>query len=135
MTDTIKLIRLQTGEDIVSKYTINNDMVLLDNPMHLILKRTLDKTVMFLIPWLPIEVIKNNVTSISIKNIITFVDIKDNLLDYYNKSVVEEQFRLLTDEKDLLKDINYFVEEDDDEEQNNNEIDDFVSNNNNETLH
>lgn len=138
MNDNIKLFRLQTGEDIVSKYTINSDTVIFDNPMHLIFKRTLDKTIMFLIPWLPTEVLKNSTASISIGDIITSVEVKDNLLDYYNKTVIEEQDRLLIDEKQLLKNINYFINDEDneeeDEEQNDNDFED-VSNIDNETFH
>ena len=63
MTPNIKIIRLQSGEDIIADYLADEegDTVLLDKPMHIILKRLPNgKSVMMMMPWLPVEIIKDN---------------------------------------------------------------------------
>ena len=63
----VKIVRLQSGEDIIAGYVedYETELITLDNPMHLIFKRTTRGTVMMLLPWLPIEIIKNNPVKIS----------------------------------------------------------------------
>ena len=59
----IKIVRLQSGEDIVADFIEDdeNDVVMLNNPMHIIFKRMpTGQTVMMMMPWLPIELIKSN---------------------------------------------------------------------------
>ena len=54
----IKIVRLQSGEDIVADFIEDdeNDVVMLNNPMHIIFKRIpTGQTVMMMMPWLPIE--------------------------------------------------------------------------------
>ena len=88
----IKIVRLQSGEDIIADcITGENDTVNLNNPMHIIFKRMpTGRTIMMMMPWLPIELIKENVATIYTADILTLVEPKDDLVDYYNDVISSE---------------------------------------------
>ena len=106
----IKIIRLHSGEDIIATYTEKDDEeVILNNPMHIIFKRiATGQTVMMMMPWLPVEIIKENSAHIYSSDILTVVEPKDDLIDYYGEVVLEAQQRMETKIP--------FAESDDDEE-------------------
>jgi len=86
MENNIKIVRLQSGEDSIANYFDDkeNDMVLLDRPMHVIFKRLPNgKTVMMMMPWLPVELIKENSAIIDAADILTVVEPRDELINYY----------------------------------------------------
>lgn len=88
--NNIKIVRLQSGEDVICNYYADeeNGQVLLGDPMHLIFKRMpTGKTVMVMMPWLPMEIIKDNSALIYDSDILTIVDPKDELIHYYNQNV------------------------------------------------
>ena len=63
--DNIKIIRLQTGEDIIAAYKEEDGegIVLIGNPMSLMFKRLpTGKAIMLMSPWLPTELIESNST-------------------------------------------------------------------------
>ena len=126
MTDIIqgiKIIRLQSGEDIIAGLTHDDEseMMMLDNPMHLIFKRTSQGTVMMMLPWLPIELIKDNTATIYSSNVLTIVDPKDALVEYYGNMINTEQLKQMRDNTmvDNLKEI--MNDDDEDEEEDDNE--------------
>ena len=93
----IKIVRLQTGEDIMADMIEDeeNDTVLLDNPMHIVFKRIpTGQTVMMMMPWLPIELIKENNAILFTSDILTVIEPKDDLVEYYGNVVVEAQHRM-----------------------------------------
>ncbi len=93
----IKIVRLQSGEDIMADMIEDeeNDTVLLDNPMHIIFKRIpTGQTVMMMMPWLPIELIKENNAILFTSDILTVIEPKDDLVEYYGNVVVEAQHRM-----------------------------------------
>ena len=93
----IKIVRLQSGEDIMADMIEDeeNDTVLLDNPMHIIFKRIpTGQTVMMMMPWLPIELIKENNAILYTSDILTVIEPKDDLVEYYGNVVVEAQQRM-----------------------------------------
>jgi|APGre2960657373_1045057.scaffolds.fasta_scaffold03897_4 hypothetical protein len=93
----IKIVRLQSGEDIMADMIEDeeNDTVMLDNPMHIIFKRIpTGQTVMMMMPWLPIELIKENNAILFTSDILTVIEPKDDLVEYYGNVVVEAQHRM-----------------------------------------
>jgi hypothetical protein len=93
----IKIVRLQSGEDIMADMIEDeeNDTVLLDNPMHIVFKRIpTGQTVMMMMPWLPIELIKENNAILFTSDILTVIEPKDDLVEYYGNVVVEAQHRM-----------------------------------------
>ena len=124
----VKLIRLQSGEDIIAGLIEDSEsnMVMLDNPMHLIFKRTSQGTVMFMMPWLPIELIKDNIATIVNEDILTIVDPKEDLIEYYGNVINQAQMKAIRDNKmsenlkqamqDDLDEIEELSEEEENEE-------------------
>jgi hypothetical protein len=98
---TIKIVRLQTGEDIISSIVEDNDtdMILLTNPMRMIVKRMPSEkgsqSVFMMMPWLPIEVIKEDSAIIYNSDVITMFDPKDSLVEYYQNMVNESILTML----------------------------------------
>lgn len=83
-----KILRLHSGEDLVCGIMVDqNGNYIVDNPLHLMFKRTSVGTVMILLPWLPMEVIEENVAIINPKDVLTILDPKTKLIDYYNNSL------------------------------------------------
>ena len=116
--NNIKIVRLQSGEDIIADFIEDNDndTVLLDNPMHIIFKRIpTGQTVMMMMPWLPLEIIKDNSAMIYTNDILTIINPKDELIKYYGDVVVEAQQQM---EKKLPNLYASDEEEDDEDELN-----------------
>jgi hypothetical protein len=108
----IKIIRLQSGEDVMADCIEDTEQgtVLLENPMHIIFKRvSTGQTVMMMMPWLPIELIKENSAIIYDSDILTIIDPKEDLINYYGQIVISAQERMENSE-------NIFGEDDDEEE-------------------
>ena len=112
----IKIVRLQTGEDIISKITEDGEsnMVLLNNPMRMIVKRVeTGQSIFMMMPWLPIEVIKEDSAIIYNSDIITTFDPKDSLTEYYQNMVNESIATILrSDDISFEEDEDYDDEED-----------------------
>jgi hypothetical protein len=110
--NNIKIVRLQSGEDVMANYHADeeNGTVLLDNPMHIIFKRiSSGQTVMMMMPWLPIELIKENNAVIYDSDILTIIEPKDDLINYYGQIVMSAQEK-------MENETNIFGEEDEDDE-------------------
>ena len=118
----VKIVRLQSGEDIIASIIEDDEseMVMLNNPMHLIFKRTSQGTVMMMLPWLPIELIKDNIATIYSSDVLTIVDPKDALVEYYGNMINTEQLKQMRDNTmvDNLKEI---MNDDDEDEEDDNE--------------
>jgi len=111
--NNIKIVRLQSGEDIMADIIQDeeNDTIMLDNPMQVIFKRIpTGQTVMMMMPWLPIEIIKENSAIVYASDILTIIEPKDDLVNYYGSVVIEAQQRM-EEKRDFSP-----SEEDDDEE-------------------
>jgi hypothetical protein len=112
----IKIVRLQTGEDIISSIIEddNSDMILLNNPMRMIVRRVpsgdSSQSVFMMMPWLPIEVIKEDSAIIYNTDVITMFDPKDSLIEYYQSMVNETIHAMLNSYME-----NDFEDEDSDE--------------------
>ena len=95
--NNIKIVRLQSGEDVMAQYHADeeNGTVMLDNPMHIIFKRVPSgQTVMMMMPWLPIELIKENNAVIYDSDILTIIDPKEDLIEYYGNIVLHANERM-----------------------------------------
>jgi hypothetical protein len=89
--DRIKIIRLQSGEDVICEYSEGDDgFVTLSNPFAFIIRRDRDfKCSIFITPWLPIDVIEKNVAQIFTSDILTIMTPVQLIKDYYHKMVFE----------------------------------------------
>jgi hypothetical protein len=114
--NNIKIVRFHGGEDIIADFIEDkeNETVMLINPMQVIFKRlpATGQTVMMMMPWLPIEIIKDNTALVDIADILTIIDPKDSAIKHYGEVVMEAQKRM--DEIEVMSESE--MEEDDDEE-------------------
>ena len=120
--DNIKIVRLQSGEDIIASYLEDDTdgSVLLSNPMTLIFKRLpTGKAIMMMAPWLPIELVQSNSACIYMSDILTVVDPKKSLIDYYSNAIQEAIEDLDESEGEInesLETMRIDIEDYDDEE-------------------
>jgi len=127
--NNIKIVRLQSGEDIMADVMENdeNELIVLDNPMHIIFKRMpTGQTVMMMMPWLPIEIIKENNATIYGTDILTVIEPKEDLIEYYGKAVLEAQEIM---EKKKIRGINdddFLDEEDEDDNEEDLQVEDII---------
>ena len=117
----IKIVRLQSGEDIIANCISSQDeTMILNSPMHIIFKRiSASKTAMMMMPWLPIELIKKNEAEIYNSDILTIIDPKDDLVEYYSNSVECEEMYEVTQKSiraSLFNDEEDGDDEDDDDD-------------------
>jgi len=85
----IKLIRLQSGEDIICTCheDLETKMVMLKDPMTVIYKRIKNGSILLISPWLPAELIEDNTATIYTSDILTTVEPKLMVKNYYSKMV------------------------------------------------
>ena len=115
--DNVKIIRLQSGEDVIADYQQieGDESVLLSNPMSLIFKRMpTGRAVMLMSPWLPLELVEKNEAWLYQSDILTVVQPKQQIVDYYANSVKEVEEDMIAsamDDDNFLRDISDEVEE------------------------
>jgi hypothetical protein len=73
---------------------------------------------MMMMPWLPIELIKENSAILYTSDILTVIEPKDDLVEYYGNVVVEAQHRMEEQRKftSLEEEMQDEEEEEDDDE-------------------
>jgi len=100
----VKIIRLQNGEDLISDCITNekDEWIQLNDPMSLIVKRSVKGTVMMMVPWLPLEVVSDNIATISFHDVLTFAEPKEDLIEYYNNMVEQAKISVAKND-DVLK--------------------------------
>jgi len=102
MDNTVKLLRLQSGEDIIADIIEDeqHDAVLVSNPMTVIFKRLpTGRAVMMMAPWLPIELIEVNAATLYTADILTIIEPKASLIEYYQNACSEA--KALMDDEDV----------------------------------
>jgi hypothetical protein len=114
------------------------ETVLLEDPMRLIFRRMpTGQTVMMMMPWLPVELIKDNNALIYNSDIVTIIDPKESMIEYYENLVIKTLLEMEKSEEmiaGLLKD--QAGEEDESEEEYSMEdLIQFVEEVKNRTLH
>ena len=93
LVPNIRIVRLQSGEDIIADCipSLDEETVELKRPMHIIFKRIqTGRSIMMMMPWLPVELIKENTAHIYGADILTYIEPKDDLIEYYNNAVNDE---------------------------------------------
>ena len=103
----VKLIRMQTGEDIMASMfeQEDSDQIQLNDPMRLVFRRMpTGQTVMMMMPWLPVELIKENSAMIYSSDIITIIEPKETMIQYYDK-LVERTIKEMADSDELLQQL------------------------------
>ena len=105
---------MQTGEDIMASMfeQEDSDQIQLNDPMRLIFRRMpTGQTVMMMMPWLPVELIKENSALVYTSDIVTVIDPKESMIRYYDKLVE----RTISDMADSDKMLDQLLEEQEEE--------------------
>jgi hypothetical protein len=113
--DNIKIIRMQSGEDIIASMKEDKEegIVTLNNPMTVLFKRQITgKSVMMMVPWLPVEIIQNNIAAVYSTDVLTVFEPKESLVNYYNKAVIDLNECIIEESDHIEQSLN----EDGDEE-------------------
>lgn len=137
----VKIIRMQTGEDIMASMIgeEEEETVLLEEPMRLIFRRMpTGQTVMMMMPWLPVELIKDNNALIYNSDIITIVEPKESMIEYYENLVIKTMLEMEKSEEmiaGLLKAQAGEEDTEDEEEYSMEDLIQFVEEVKNRTLH
>ena len=129
---------MQTGEDIMASMIGEEEAetVLLEDPMRLIFRRMpTGQTMLMMLPWLPVELIKDNSALIYNSDIITIIDPKESMVQYYDNLVMKTLLEMEKSEEmieQLLKD-----QEEESEEAENyiEELTQYIEDIKNRTLH
>lgn len=101
--ENIKILRLNDGEDIITDYHLEQgNIVVMNNPMTLFFKRlSVGKSMVLMQPWLPVELVDTNCAKIYANQILTVIEPKSALVDYY-KNAVEESNDIVTKYSDQI---------------------------------
>ncbi len=103
----VKLIRMQSGEDIMASMfeDENSDQIQINDPMRIVFRRLpTGQTMMMMMPWLPVELIKENSALIYYSDIVTVVEPKESMIRYYDK-LVERTLEEMVDSDKLIEDL------------------------------
>ena len=103
----VKLIRMQSGEDIMASMFENeeSDQIQLNDPMRIVFRRMpTGQTVMMMMPWLPVELIKENSAMIYSSDVVTVVEPKEAMIRYYDK-LVERTIEEMADSDKLIDNL------------------------------
>ena len=83
----IKVVRLQSGEDIIADIISDDNTTVLNSPMVIVIRRSPTGSVMMMVPWLPVEVISDNIAILNNSEIVTETNPKNSLIEYYLNAV------------------------------------------------
>jgi hypothetical protein len=111
----VKLIRMQSGEDIMASMfeQENSGQIQINDPMRVVFRRMpTGQTIMMMMPWLPVELIKENSALIYPSDIVTVIEPKDAMIRYYDK-LVERTLEEMADSDKMIDDL---LEEQENEE-------------------
>ena len=133
---------MQTGEDVMASMIgeEEEETVLLADPMRLIYRRMpTGQTVLMMMPWLPVELIKDNNALVYNSDIVTIVDPKESMIEYYENLVIKTMLEMEKSEgmiEQLLKDQQEDSEtEEESEEFSMEELTQYIEDIKNRTLH
>ncbi len=114
----IKILRLNTGEDIIAECLLDEESnsVLVDSPMKVIISRIASEgqTMLIMLPWLPLEIIEENLATINFNDIITMVDPKDSFVEYYFNTL--DKYNALIEKREQEGGLNFSDDLDEEEE-------------------
>jgi hypothetical protein len=128
---SVKILRMQTGEDIISSIQEdgNNETILLNNPMKVVIRRDVSgSTIFVMLPWLPIEIIKEDAAIVYTSDVITMIDPRDSLIEYYNNAVNDSLLTMIRSGKEIEDALLEIEEEDQITEEEIKELEEYKKN-------
>jgi hypothetical protein len=115
--DNVKIVRLNSGEDVIAQLSEDEGQFTLVEPMTILFKRLPNgKAFMMMSPWLPLELIEDNVAFIFSSDVLTMFKPKTAVIDYYTRIVSEVTLESVLNAKDIEESLSITVESDHNEE-------------------
>ncbi len=106
MEKQIKIVRLQSGEDIIATFSENKKTkkVTLESPMHIIMKRINSKSgpMMYMVPWLPVEMVDVDMATFDSSNVLVTLEPKKDMSEYYQDLVTQSQEKIKDTEDEFF---------------------------------
>jgi hypothetical protein len=100
--DNVKIVRLNSGEDVIAQLSEDEGQFTLVEPMTILFKRLPSgKAFMMMSPWLPLELIEDNVAFIFSSDVLTMFKPKTAVIDYYTRIVSEVTLESVLNAKDI----------------------------------
>jgi hypothetical protein len=94
-----------------------NETVVLNNPMRLVFRRLpTGQTVLMMMPWLPVELIKEDSAIIYTTDIITVIEPKESMKEYY-ENLVDKTIEEMMNSEEILEQRLANMEKEEQEEQ------------------
>jgi hypothetical protein len=93
--NTIKIVRLKNGEDIIGNLNLINDEYEIMEPMSVNVVMKGQESGLVMSHWLPVQLIKKNEIKINSRDVLTMFEPNDEFAEYYINTVEKI--------KDLLK--------------------------------
>lgn len=116
---SIKILRLLTGEDIIAQCLMDDETstILLSNPMKVYVHRDAEEghTMLVMMPWLPLEIVEEDLAEINYVDVITMVNPKDSFVEYYFNTVEKYQAIIEKSEQEIRMENEMDNDEMDDE--------------------
>ncbi len=101
MESNIKIVRLQTGEDIIGNITeLDLGCLNVSEPMSVEIDYRKNSPGLIMHHWLPVQLIKKNEIQISNKDVLCLLEPNDEFTEYYLSTV--EKIKELLDAKNLV---------------------------------
>jgi len=137
----VKIIRLQSGEDIIGNYNEDEEsgIVHVNRPMSLFFKRLpTGKSVMMMGPWLPVELIQSNSACLYVQDILTVISPKQALVNYYNDAANQAELLLSDQDEEIEQSLQRSMngeEEEEDEDDDGFDISEIMATSKGRTIH
>ena len=87
MIMAVKILRLQDGLDIICEHTHMSGINVVKNPMVVFLDYEEDEPELVMQHWIPIDIVKQNETTISDANVLCMFDPTETLVEFYQNNI------------------------------------------------
>lgn len=101
--NTIKIVRLKNGEDIIGVLNDTNGEYEISEPMSVSLVQKGHQSGLVMSHWLPVQLIKKNEIKISSRDVLTIFEPNDEFAEYYTNTV--EKIKQLLKAKSLADEM------------------------------
>jgi hypothetical protein len=100
----VKIIRLKSGEDIIGSIINNDNQIDIHEPMTVdVERRGTYAGQLIMSNWLPVNLIRDNKTTLNLEDILIMMDPEDSFIEYYQNTVdkLKEVLKAKRDVQDM----------------------------------
>jgi len=101
--NTIKIVRLKNGEDIIGNLNMVNDEYEITEPMSVNVVMKGQESGLVMSHWLPVQLIKKNEIKINTRDVLTVIEPNDEFAEYYTNTV--EKIKMLLKAKNAADEM------------------------------